>query len=112
MAGQFVAKSSRSTRHCRADRRSRRKPRCRPRCQRLQFGLLDTLFVKGTVEDPNSGAHEAFLGEITEVADKVTYFSPRDLWRRPDVVRASLEHLTEAGRIAASPSTTEHSGWS
>ncbi len=70
------------------------------------------LFVKGTVEDPHSGTHEAFLGEITDVADRVTYFSPRDLRRRPDMVRASLEHLTTADGIAASPSTTELSGWS
>ncbi len=70
------------------------------------------LFVKGTVEDPRSGAHEAFLGEVTEVADSVTYFSPIDLRRRPDVVRSSLEHRRHAGCTPASPVTTGHSGWS
>ena len=33
------------------------------------------LYVEGTVEDPRSGAHEGFLGEITDVASAVHRFS-------------------------------------
>ena len=32
------------------------------------------LFVEGTVEDPDCGAHEAFLGEVIDVADHVSRF--------------------------------------
>ena len=34
------------------------------------------LFVEGTVEAPRLGAHEAFLDEIVDVADQVSYFPP------------------------------------
>jgi hypothetical protein len=36
------------------------------------------VLVEGTVEDPAAGAHEGFLGEVTEVADAVRRF-PADL---------------------------------
>lgn len=45
----------------------RRKPDSRP----ARFAIL---FVEGTVEDPDSGAHEGFLGELTGVADTVRRF--------------------------------------
>ena len=32
------------------------------------------LFVEGTVEDPSSGAHEAFLEEVVNVAEGVSSF--------------------------------------
>jgi RNA polymerase primary sigma factor len=35
---------------------------------------IAVLYVEGTVEDPASGAHEAFLSEITSVADEVRAF--------------------------------------
>jgi superfamily II DNA or RNA helicase len=36
---------------------------------------LAVLFVEGTVEDPASGAHQGFLGEVTGVADAVRRFA-------------------------------------
>ena len=33
------------------------------------------LFVEGTVDAPRLGAHEAFLDEIVDVADQMSYFS-------------------------------------
>ena len=39
--------------------------------RRARFAVV---FVEGTVEDPDFGAHEAFLGEITAVADHVSRF--------------------------------------
>jgi superfamily II DNA or RNA helicase len=39
--------------------------------RRARFAVL---FVEGTVEDPRLGAHEAFLDEIIDVADRVSCF--------------------------------------
>lgn len=48
------------------------------------------LFVEGTVEDPRYGAHEAFLGEIIDVADQVSFF-PADMTAYgPDPVLEAL----------------------
>ena len=48
------------------------------------------LFVEGTVEDPRLGAHETFLGEIVDVADRVACFGAEALVSRPDEVLESL----------------------
>ena len=45
--------------------------RRKPDGRRARFAVL---FVEGTVEDPRLGAHEAFLGEIIDVADRVSCF--------------------------------------
>jgi superfamily II DNA or RNA helicase len=45
--------------------------RRKPDSRRARFAVL---FVEGTVEDPGFGAHEAFLGEIIDVADQVSLF--------------------------------------
>lgn len=44
------------------------------------------LFVEGTVEDPSVGAHEAFLGEIVDVADQVSHFPASMVAERPGEV--------------------------
>lgn len=41
--------------------------------RRARFAVL---FVEGTVEDPRLGAHETFLEEVTDVADRVACFPP------------------------------------
>jgi RNA polymerase primary sigma factor len=46
--------------------------RRKPDGRHARFAVL---FVEGTVEDPRLGAHEAFLDEIVDVADQVSYFS-------------------------------------
>ena len=46
--------------------------RRKPDGRHARFAVL---FVEGTVEDPCLGAHEAFLDEIVDVADQVSYFS-------------------------------------
>ncbi len=45
--------------------------RRKPDGRHARFAVL---FVDGTVEDPRFGAHEAFLGEIIDVADHVSCF--------------------------------------
>jgi superfamily II DNA or RNA helicase len=61
--------------------------RRKPDGRRARFAVL---FVEGTVEDPRRGAHEAFLGEIVDVADSVACF-PADLAAEgPDAIVASL----------------------
>lgn len=50
-----------------------------------RLARLAVLFVEGTVEDPAAGAHEGFLGEVTQVADAVRRF-PADM-PAADVVR-------------------------
>ncbi len=61
----------------------RRKPDGRP----ARFGVL---FVEGTVEDPRLGAHEAFLGEIVVVADRVSCFPAGDAAGQPGAVIEAL----------------------
>ena len=46
--------------------------RPKPDGREARFAVL---YVEGTVEDPGSGAHEGFLGEITDVASAVHRFS-------------------------------------
>lgn len=46
--------------------------RRKPDGRHARFAVL---FVEGTVEDPRLGAHEAFLDEIVDVADQMSYFS-------------------------------------
>ncbi len=48
------------------------------------------LFVEGTVEDPRRGAHEAFLGEILDVAEATTCFPATLAQATQAVVLASL----------------------
>lgn len=48
------------------------------------------LFVEGSVEDPRLGAHEAFLSEITDVADEVSCFPSTAAAARPDAVLDTL----------------------
>jgi RNA polymerase primary sigma factor len=64
-----IAGASRSRRQMiqRMGRVLRRKPDQR----RARFAIL---FVEDTVEDPRLGAHEAFLGEVIDVADRVSCF--------------------------------------
>jgi RNA polymerase primary sigma factor len=45
--------------------------RRKPDQRRARFAVL---FAEDTVEDPRLGAHEAFLGEIVDVADRVSCF--------------------------------------
>ena len=52
------------------------------------------VFVEGTVEDPRTGTHEAFLEEVVEVADAVTLFDAPAVARCPDVVAASVRPAT------------------
>ena len=53
-----------------------------------RFGVV---FVEGTVEDPRAGAHEAFLEEVVDVADRVTLFDASAVWEHPELVVASLQ---------------------
>jgi superfamily II DNA or RNA helicase len=64
-----IAGASRSRRQMvqRMGRVLRRKPDQR----RARFAIL---FVEDTVEDPRLGAHEAFLSEIVDIADRVSCF--------------------------------------
>jgi superfamily II DNA or RNA helicase len=58
--------------------------RRKPDGRHARFAVL---FVEGTVEDPHLGAHEAFLGEIVDVADRVSWF-PSAAASRDTVVAA------------------------
>ncbi len=81
-----IAGASRSRRQMiqRMGRVLRRKPDGR----HARFAVL---FVEGTVEDPRLGAHQAFLGEIVDVADRVECF-PSEVWRRsPAALLESLQ---------------------
>ena len=55
--------------------------------RRARFAVL---YVENTVEDPRSGAHEAFLSEITDVADRVSCFTAEAATAAPDAVVDSL----------------------
>ncbi len=81
-----IAGASRSRRQMvqRMGRVLRRKPDGR----RARFAVL---YVENTVEDPRSGAHEAFLSEITHVADRVSSFSAEAAVVAPDEVVESLQ---------------------
>ena len=62
--------------------------RRKPDGRRARFAVL---FVEDTVEDPRLGAHEAFLEQVTDVADEVSCF-PADIIReRPDAVVEALQ---------------------
>ncbi|MGH9101537.1 MAG: DEAD/DEAH box helicase [Acidimicrobiales bacterium] len=61
--------------------------RLKPDGRHARFAVL---FVEGTVEDPRSGAHEAFLGEVVGVADEVACFTSEMVLRRPGAVLESL----------------------
>jgi superfamily II DNA or RNA helicase len=39
---------------------------------------LVVMYVEGTVEDPNNGAHQSFLDEVTAVTRDIRYFGPND----------------------------------
>jgi superfamily II DNA or RNA helicase len=49
------------------------------------------VFVEDTVEDPSSGAHETFLEEVVNVAERVSSFS-LDVTRDPGEVLDALQH--------------------
>ena len=61
--------------------------RRKPDGRRARFAVI---FVEGTVEDPRRGAHEAFLDEIVDVADRVSYFPTADMVDSPEAVVAAL----------------------
>jgi RNA polymerase primary sigma factor len=61
--------------------------RRKPDGRRARFAVL---FVEGTVEDPRLGAHEAFLGEITDVADRVLCYPADAMAERPGGVLDAL----------------------
>jgi superfamily II DNA or RNA helicase len=48
------------------------------------------IFVEGTVEDPALGAHETFLGEMTDVADALSRFPATEVAEQPGAVLAAL----------------------
>jgi superfamily II DNA or RNA helicase len=72
--------------------------RRKPDGRRARFVVL---FVEGTVEDPRRGAHEAFLGEIVDVADHISCFPESVTPGRPDAIRESLRPWPK--RPAAEP---------
>ncbi|MDQ6838880.1 MAG: DEAD/DEAH box helicase family protein [Actinomycetota bacterium] len=80
-----IAAASRSRRQMvqRMGRVLRRKPDGR----RARFAVL---FVEGTVEDPSNGAHEVFLAEMADVADRVSRFPSGTLVDRPGGPRDTL----------------------
>ena len=49
--------------------------RKKPDGRHARFAII---YVRGTSEDPERGAHETFLEEITEVASGQKIFSPHD----------------------------------
>lgn len=61
--------------------------RRKPDGRRARFAVL---FVEGSVEDPGHGAHEAFLGEIIDVADRVSCFPASTAAESPDAVVEAL----------------------
>jgi RNA polymerase primary sigma factor len=61
--------------------------RRKPDERRARFAVL---FVEDTVEDPRLGAHEAFLGEIVDVADRVSCFSAQVAAAQPGAVVEAL----------------------
>lgn len=44
-----------------------------------RLARLAILYLKGTTEDPSSGAHEGFLSEVVDVADDVMTFGPSEI---------------------------------
>jgi superfamily II DNA or RNA helicase len=62
--------------------------RRKPDGRRARFCVL---FVQDTVEDPRRGAHEAFLEQVTDVADAVSCFPANLAGSRPEAVREALE---------------------
>jgi superfamily II DNA or RNA helicase len=63
--------------------------RRKPDGRRARFAVL---FVEDTVEDPRLGAHEAFLDQVTDVADEVSCFPADLVLKRPDAVVEALQH--------------------
>jgi superfamily II DNA or RNA helicase len=55
-----------------------------------RWARFAVVFVEGTVEDPDAGAHEAFLDEIVDVADEISVFDSRTAAECPDLVAGSL----------------------
>ncbi|GAB3799741.1 DEAD/DEAH box helicase family protein [Micromonospora zhanjiangensis] len=47
----------------------------RPKADRRPAAFI-VMYVTGTAEDPAQGAHEAFLGDLTHVAEKIDHFDP------------------------------------
>jgi len=66
---------------------------------------LAVLFVEGTVEDPRLGAHEAFLDEITGVADHVSCFPAAVSASEPEVV---LNALRPGAGLGAAPTVARN----
>jgi superfamily II DNA or RNA helicase len=62
--------------------------RRKPDGRRARFAIL---FVEDTVEDPRLGAHEAFLAEVTDVADEVSCFPAEIVPEGHDGVIAALQ---------------------
>ena len=49
------------------------------------------VFVEGTVEDPAYGAHEAFLGEVVDVAERISCFPAAVAAGQAGALLAALE---------------------
>jgi superfamily II DNA or RNA helicase len=62
--------------------------RRKPDGRRARFAIL---FVENTVEDPRLGAHEAFLADVTDVADEVSCFPAEIVSEGHDGVIAALQ---------------------
>ncbi len=94
-----IAGASRSRRQMiqRMGRVLRRKPDGR----RARFAVL---FVEGTVEDPACGAHEAFLDEIVDVADRLAAFPADRSAREGDAPAGGAPAGCAALRDALRPS--------
>lgn len=72
---------------------------------------IAVLYVTGTVEDPASGAHEAFLSEVTDVADEVRSFARLDDWpAAADFLLPDRAQVTGAGRLPPSSGGASASG--
>ncbi|MDQ6947675.1 MAG: DEAD/DEAH box helicase [Actinomycetota bacterium] len=98
-----IAGASRSRRQMvqRMGRVLRRKPDGR----RARFAVL---FVEGTVEDPRRGAHESFLDEMADVADRVSSFSPGTPIDQPGGPRDTLRPSWPTLGLASARSEHEH----
>jgi superfamily II DNA or RNA helicase len=81
--------------------------RRKPDGRRARFAVL---FVEGTVEDPCRRAHEAFLDEITAVADHVSCFPTDVATEQPDAVLGDLRPGAGAAPLASEDSPTDRNG--
>ncbi|MGH9277001.1 MAG: DEAD/DEAH box helicase [Acidimicrobiales bacterium] len=70
------------------------------------------VMVEGTVEDPASGSHQAFLDEVTDVADDVRYFPARRAAEEPGSVCDYLSPAWPSSIGAAASSAARKDGGS